>query len=150
MGAVDIIRLMRLDLEQGTATYAIRDYGPGYVVVNTERITCSVLVAPEHLVRDWPPTSFDALRKEHFDLISELNPEVVLLGTGRQLRFPAADLTAPLRCKNIGLEVMDTAAACRSYAVLMAEGRLVIAALLMIESAARNHPTAIEAIAAKD
>lgn len=141
---------MRLDLEQGTATYAILGYGPGYVMVNTERITRSVLVAPEHLVRDWPPPSFDALRKEHFELISELNPEVVLLGTGRQLRFPSADLTAPLRYKNIGLEVMDTAAACRSYAVLMAEGRLVIAALLMIEPAVRNHPTAIEGIAAKD
>lgn len=135
---------MRLDLEQGTATYAILGCGPGYVMVNTERITRSVLVAPEHLVRDWRPLSFDALRKEDFEIISELNPEVVLLGTGRQLRFPAADLIAPLRSKNIGLEVMDTAAACRSYAVLMSEGRLVIAALLMIESGTSATPVALK------
>jgi uncharacterized protein len=141
MVVVGIIPPMRLDLDQGTATYAILDYGPGYVSVNTERITRSVLVAPEHLVRDWPPQSFDALRKEHFDLISELKPELVLLGTGRQLRFPAAELTAPLRGNNIGLEVMDTAAACRSYAVLMAEGRLVVAALLMIEATASELPS---------
>lgn len=135
---------MRLDLEQGTATYAILGCGPGYVMVNTERITRSVLVAPEHLVRDWRPLSFDALRKDDFEIISELNPEVVLLGTGRQLRFPAADLIAPLRSKNIGLEVMDTAAACRSYAVLMSEGRLVIAALLMIESGTSATPVALK------
>lgn len=135
---------MRLDLEQGTATYAILGCGPGYVMVNTERITRSVLVTPEHLVRDWRPLSFDALRKDDFEIISELNPEVVLLGTGRQLRFPAADLIAPLRFKNIGLEVMDTAAACRSYAVLMSEGRLVIAALLMIESGTSATPVALK------
>lgn len=123
---------MRLELEQGTATYTIQACGPGYIMVNGERITHSVLVAPERLVRDWRPQTFNALRKEDFELLAELNPEVVLLGTGRQLRFPPADLTAPLRARSIGLEVMDTAGACRSYAVLMSEGRFVIAALLMI------------------
>jgi len=66
--------------------------------------------------------------------IMSLDPEIVILGTGRELHFPAESITRPLAENNIGLEIMDTGAACRSYNFLVGEGRRVVAALLMIET----------------
>jgi len=123
---------MKFTLETGDAAHRIRGYGPGHVTVNDERIACSVVVMPERLMRDWPPQRFEDLARAHFEQLLNLAPEIVLLGTGPQLRFPHPEHTAPLAEAGIGLEVMDTSAACRTYNVLMAEGRLVAAALLMI------------------
>jgi uncharacterized protein len=104
-------------------------YGEGFVQLNGERRESSLLVLPER-VMDWPPASFEALAEAHFALIAELQPEVVLLGTGARLRFPHPRLTASLARAGIGLEVMDVQAACRTYNILMAEERVVAAALL--------------------
>jgi uncharacterized protein len=123
---------MKIDLESGSATYVIRSYAQGRIALNEEVVTESVIVTPERLVRDWPPQCFDELARPHFETISALRPEVVLLGTGAHLRFPDPRLTAPLCERGIGVEVMDTPAACRTYNILMAEGRMVAAALLMI------------------
>jgi len=105
-------------------------YGEGFVQLNGERRESSLLVLPER-VMDWPPASFEALAEAHFALIAELRPEVVLLGTGARLRFPHPRLTASLARAGIGLEVMDVQAACRTYNILMAEERVVAAALLL-------------------
>jgi uncharacterized protein len=123
---------MKISLETGSASNIIRSYDAGCVAINEEVVTRSVVVMPEQLIRDWPPQSFEELRREHFDRLSQLHPEIVLVGTGERLRFPEPRVTAPLRERGIGVEVMDTAAACRTYNVLMAEGRVVAAALLMI------------------
>jgi uncharacterized protein len=104
-------------------------YGDGFVLLNGERRDASLLVLPERVLA-WPPASFDALAEEHFAQIAQLRPEVVLLGTGSRLRFPHPRLTAPLANAGIGLEVMDAPAACRTYNILMAEERHVVAALL--------------------
>jgi uncharacterized protein len=104
-------------------------YGDGYVLLNGERRDSSLLVLPERIL-PWAAASFDALAEEHFAQIAELRPEVVLLGTGARLRFPHPRLTAPLANAGIGLEVMDAQAACRTYNILMAEERCVVAALL--------------------
>jgi uncharacterized protein len=105
-------------------------YGEGFVQLNGERRESNLLVLPER-VMDWPPVSFEALAEAHFALIAELQPEVVLLGTGARLRFPHPRLTASLARAGIGLEVMDVQAACRTYNILMAEERVVAAALLL-------------------
>jgi uncharacterized protein len=105
-------------------------YGEGFVQLNGERRESSLLVLPER-VMDWPPASFEALAEAHFALIAELRPEIVLLGTGARLRFPHPRLTASLARAGIGLEVMDVQAACRTYNILMAEERVVVAALLL-------------------
>jgi len=105
-------------------------YGEGFVQLNGERRESSLLVLPER-VMDWPPASFEALAEAHFALIAELRPEVVLLGTGARLRFPHPRLTASLARAGIGFEVMDAQAACRTYNILMAEERVVAAALLL-------------------
>jgi uncharacterized protein len=105
-------------------------YGEGYVLINGERHDHSLIVAPEN-VTAWEVESFEALREEHFAALAALGPEIVLLGTGRWLRFPHPGLTAPLAQARIGLEVMDVNAACRTYNILVSEDRRVAAALLL-------------------
>jgi len=124
---------MRLQLDNADTTYVIRGYDTGKVFVNDEALTRSCIVMPDRLVRDWPPRNVGETRPEHFQIVAELDPEIVLFGTGNQLYFPSLEVTAPLNVRDIGVEIMDTAAACRSFSILVAEGRRVAAALLMIE-----------------
>lgn len=121
---------MKLHASAPTHLNTFTGYGEGFVQLNGERRESSLLVLPER-VMDWPPASFEALAEAHFALIAELQPEVVLLGTGARLRFPHPRLTASLARAGIGLEVMDVQAACRTYNILMAEERVVAAALLL-------------------
>lgn len=124
---------MRLQLDNADAAYIIRGYDSGRIFVNDEALTRSFVVTPDQLLRDWPPQTIGELRREHFQVVADLGPEIVLFGTGNRLCFPATEITAPLNARNIGVEVMDTAAACRSFSILAAEGRRVAAALLMID-----------------
>ena len=121
---------MKLHASAPTHLNTFTGYGEGFVQLNGERRESSLLVLPER-VMDWPPASFDALAEAHFALIAELRPEIVLLGTGARLRFPHPRLTASLARAGIGFEVMDAQAACRTYNILMAEERVVAAALLL-------------------
>jgi uncharacterized protein len=75
--------------------------------------------------------SVEGLAADHMAAIVELAPEIVLLGTGASLRFPEPALLAPLYKAGIGVEVMDTPAACRTYNILLAEGRKVLAAVIV-------------------
>ncbi len=124
---------MKIQLETGGSQNIIRAYGPGQVTVNREVYTTSLIVTPDH-IQDWPPRTFTELSGMHFEAITSLEPEVVILGTGHRQHFPKPDVVQALARANIGLEVMDTGAACRTYNILMGEGRRVAAALLMIES----------------
>jgi len=110
---------------------AFTGYGEGYVEVNHARHTASLVVAPGRLITDWPAPSVEAITADHLAAIVELAPEVALLGTGREFRFPEAALLAPLYKAGIGVEVMDTPAACRTYNILLGEGRNVVAALIL-------------------
>ena len=124
---------MKIHLENGTGVNVVHHYGPGHVAINADEYRVSLIVLPDRLIHDWPPQSFAELRVEHFEALAALRPEVVVLGTGARLQFPTAALTRPLIEARIGLEVMDTAAACRTYNILVSEGRKVAGALLMIE-----------------
>ena len=124
---------MKLSLDNAAAGNLISTYGPGHVVVNEERIQTSVIVTPGRILQDWAPETVAALAPEHFDALMELDPDIVVLGSGARQRFPGQELYAALSRHGIGLEVMDTGAACRTYNVLVAEDRRVAAALLMIE-----------------
>lgn len=123
---------MKISQDTGSAHYRIRGYAPGQVTVNDQRITRSVILLAERLIEDWPPQTFPALTVAHFTRLATLDAEIILIGTGAALRFPAPTLLMPLYNAGIGVEVMDTGAACRTYNVLVAEGRAVAAALLMI------------------
>ena len=122
---------MKIARDSTEGRNAVTAYGEGYVEVNRARHTASLVVAPERLVTDWPATTVEAITADHLAAIIELGPEVVLLGTGKQFRFPEPALLAPLYKAGIGVEVMDTPAACRTYNILLAEGRNVVAALIL-------------------
>jgi uncharacterized protein len=113
------------------ALNTVTGYGAGYVEINLQRHVGSILVMPEAPVIPWPVASFEALTPEHFAMLVEPAPEVVIFGSGERLRFPHPRLTAALAAHRIGVETMDFKAACRTYNILMAEGRKVAAALLI-------------------
>jgi uncharacterized protein len=106
-------------------------YGKGYVQVNTERRDSSLIVMPEQLLPDWPPARFEDLSADHWAALLAQRPEIVLLGTGEQQRFPRPEILSPLTEAGIGVEVMTVQAACRTYNILVAEERRVAAALLL-------------------
>ena len=106
-------------------------YGAGYVMVNKTRHEQSLIVLPDRLIENRDAKTFEQLTAEHFEFVLSLQPEMVLFGTGATLRFPHPTLTRTLIESRIGVEVMDTAAACRTYNILTAEGRRVAAALLI-------------------
>ena len=125
---------MRIQLETGGNANLIRTYGTGQVIVNQNSYNSSLIVLPDRIIPDWPPQHYQELARAHLEILAGLDSEVILLGTGRRLRFPRAELLAPLAAAGIGWEIMDTGAACRTYNILMGEGRKVAAALLMIEA----------------
>ena len=110
---------------------SISGYGPGWVGVNGEKITHSVIVSSGGQRIDWPAASFDDLGPEQFAQLAQLDAEVVIFGSGSRLRFPKAAWLQPLLARRIGIETMDTAAACRTYNILAQEGRSVAVALLL-------------------
>ena len=122
---------MKLHMSRTSGLNTVTSYGADFVMVNDKRYEKSMIMLPEQLVESWSVESFDSLIPEHFDIIAALKPEIVLLGTGKQLRFPPHSMTLSLMKARIGLEVMDTYAACRTYNILMAEGRNVAAALIL-------------------
>lgn len=122
---------MKLHLSAPEGQNAFTGYGPGYVSVNGKRFARSLIVLPDRIVADWSAETFDALLPEHLASLVEIAPEIVLLGTGAQLRFPRPEITRALVDAHIGVEVMDVQAACRTYNILAAEARRVAAALLL-------------------
>jgi uncharacterized protein len=106
-------------------------YGPGYVEINNERHESNLVVLPDRLLIGWAVGGFEGLTREDFAALLEWQPEIVLLGTGRAIRFPHPGLSADLTAARIGVDVMDVQAACRTFNVLAAEGRRVAAALIL-------------------
>lgn len=92
----------------------------------------SVIVTVNQIVTDWTPQHWQAITTADMDRVLATRPDVILLGTGKRLRFPPPPVLAHCQQQRVGMEVMDTAAACRTYNILAAEGRNVAAALLMI------------------
>lgn len=119
----------RLDVQ------SILGYGPGWVGLGhngvAEKIEHSIVIGSRGEKFDWNCASFDELTAEHFALLAASRPELVIFGSGTRLRFPPPAYLRALMDKRIGLETMDTLAACRTYNILAGEGRQVIAALLI-------------------
>ena len=119
----------RLDVQ------SILAYGPGWVGLGNqgvaEKIDYSIVIGSRGEKLAWNCTRFDHLTAEHFTLLADLQPELVIFGSGTRLRFPPPAFLRALMSRRIGLETMDTLAACRTYNILAGEGRQVIAALLI-------------------
>jgi len=108
----------------------IRAYEPGAIAIGEARFTHSVLLTPDR-VTDWPPVDVPSIEPVHFEPVLELKPELLILGTGVKQAFPSPQTYAALMTGGIGIEIMDTGAACRTYNILIAEGRRVAAALII-------------------
>lgn len=121
---------MKLQPDKSDAQ-VISGYGPGWIGVNGEKISHNVIVSSSGERIEWPPGRFEDLGPEHFAQLALLDAEVVIFGSGSRIRFPKAAWLQPLMAKRIGIETMDTAAACRTYNILAQEGRSVAAALLL-------------------
>ena len=93
----------------------------------------SLILTPQQLIEDWAPQQIAELTADHWQAVLGLQPEVILLGTGKRLTFPPMAILSPCHQAGIGIEVMDTSAACRTFNILASEGRNVVAALMMIE-----------------
>ncbi len=112
----------------------ISGYGPGWVGVGQEKITHNVVLGARGQRLAWAE-SFDVLGPEHFEALAAMEVEVVIFGSGPRIRFPRPAWLAPLAQRRIGIETMDTAAACRTYNILAQEGRDVAVALLLDQPA---------------
>ena len=111
--------------------HIINAYDDHHVMIKAMRYEHSVIITPDKIIDNWSPQNLTELALEHVDALIALKPEIVILGVGPQLQFPPAQFITHLNQANIGIEVMTTAAACRTFNVLLGEGRNVIAALLL-------------------
>jgi uncharacterized protein len=122
---------MKLTDESRGTTNMVRSYAPGQLRVGEASYTRSCVLAAQSILADWPPQSIEELQAEHLDAVLALQPELVILGTGARQQFPPAALMSRVLARGVGLEVMDTAAACRTFNILIAEDRKAVAALLL-------------------
>ncbi|MFC4159344.1 Mth938-like domain-containing protein [Chitinimonas lacunae] len=120
---------MKLHANASSKLNVFTGYGLDYVNVNLVRHQGSLVVTPE-AVKPWRPAGFDDLQEQDFTALLELKPEVVLLGTGSQLRFPHPRLTQGLLHAHVGVDAMDLSALCRTFNILVGEDRRVVALVL--------------------
>jgi len=125
---------MKLQPDRSDAQ-TISAHGPGWVAVGGEKITHNVIISSRGERIAWGAGRFDDLEPAHFEQLAGLQAEVVIFGSGSRIRFPRAAWLQPLMARRIGLETMDTAAACRTYNILAQEGREVAVALLLEDPA---------------
>jgi uncharacterized protein len=114
---------------ENTAANLIRAYEPGRIRVGDRWLSGNVIVSPDQLLEDWRTTTPSELALADLEPAVALQPQIVLLGTGEQMLLPDVDLMAALAAHAIGLEIMSTPAACRTFNVLVHERRRVVAAL---------------------
>lgn len=122
---------MKLHLTTAEKQNLITGYGDDFIEINRQRYQHNLIVTPENITSEWDCTAFATLTPEHFAVIGHNKPEVVLLGSGVTHRFLHPKIYASLTEQGIPLECMNTAAACRTYNILMSEGRNVTAVLCL-------------------
>jgi uncharacterized protein len=122
---------MKLHTDTNSGNFAVTAYDKGYVQVGARKLTHSLLLMANSIDPTWGPESAEVLCGEHLTPLVDLKVDVLLLGTGSRQRFPRPELLRPLIEAGRSIEVMDTGAACRTYNILVAEGRTVAAALIV-------------------
>jgi uncharacterized protein len=121
---------VKLHLSKPDGLNMFTAYGEGYVAVNNEKHEKNLILLPESIIPEWSTATVETLTDNDMQKLLALGTEIVLLGTGKRLRFPQGALMRPFAPAGIGLEIMDLQAACRTYNILAEEGRKVAAALL--------------------
>ena len=122
---------MKLQSDPHSGANTITGYGDGYIEINKIPYSHSVLLSSDGEILEWAVKSFDGLSSSDFAQMASLKPELIIIGTGKRQRFPKPELLMTLIEAKIGFEVMDSQAACRTYNILVGEGRQVLLALIV-------------------
>ena len=122
---------MKFSLADPGDGYTIHAYSSTELVVGEMRFSNSIIILPERVIADWRPPTTEQLQASEFEILLGLQPDLVLLGTGEHQQFPPPDRYSCLTVAGIGLEIMTTPAACRTYNILVSEGRRAAAALIL-------------------
>lgn len=122
---------MKLQSDPHSGANTITGYGDGYVEINKTPYAHAVVLSSDGAISEWTAQSFDDLEAHHFSQLIDLKPELILIGTGKRQRFPKPELLKALISAKIGFEIMDSQAACRTYNILVGEGRQVLLALIV-------------------
>ena len=122
---------MPLTEDNITSRYSISAYSPDGIVVNNQNYRQSLVLSAQTINSPWPVRSISELDESSLQIVLDMNPEVVLLGTGEHQQFPEARIFALLGQAGIGLEVMNNGALCRTFNILVAEDRAVVAAIML-------------------
>ena len=122
---------MKLQSDPHSGANTITGYGDGYVEINKTPYAHAVVLSSDGAISEWSAQSFDDLEAHHFSQLVDLKPELILIGTGKRQRFPKPELLKALISAKIGFEIMDSQAACRTYNILVGEGRQVLLALIV-------------------
>ncbi len=129
--AVGYLGGMRFSEATTDGGHLILGYGPGRIIIGGRTYTRGLIVSPEHIATDWGPESAADLAPEHFEALLAPEPRIIIVGTGKQQVFPDPSTYLAVLRRGLGVEVMDTGAACRTYNILVSEGRKVAAGLIM-------------------
>ncbi|MDQ2995300.1 MAG: Mth938-like domain-containing protein [Pseudomonadota bacterium] len=121
--------MVELRLDPPAGEYRIRSYQPGAISINHDTYSESLIISANSLITKWKPKTINELTSNDWQPILDQEPAIVIIGTGPQIVFPEIEHLTPLIERNIGYEIMDTASACRTYTVLVAEDRRVVAVL---------------------
>ena len=122
---------MKLQSDPHSGANTITGYGDGYIEINKIPYSHAVLLSSDGEILEWAVKSFDELSPADFSQMAALKPELIIVGTGKRQRFPKTELLKTLIEAKIGFEVMDSQAACRTYNILVGEGRQVLLALIV-------------------
>jgi uncharacterized protein len=126
-----IIPAMKLSEDKPANSHIIRAYDTQSIDINGMIFRQSLVVSKQHLVTDWPVKSIAELNESTLAALLVIQPEVILIGTGMTLQFPHPQCYASLLNQGIGVEFMDSGAACRTYNILLGEERKVIAGIIL-------------------
>ena len=122
---------MKLQSDPHSGANTITGYGAGYVEINQTPYDHAVVLSSDGAISNWSAQTFEDLEASHFSQLVDLKPELILIGTGSRQRFPKPELLKDLIMAKIGFEIMDSQAACRTYNILVGEGRKVLLALIL-------------------
>ena len=121
---------MELNQESSDGKYHIKAYEPGKITINDTEYTHSVIITQDSLISPWEVDNINNLNSIELARLIDFEPDVLLIGTGQKQQFLPPELQQVLFNAKIGFEIMDTAAACRTFMLLLSESRHVVAALL--------------------
>jgi len=119
------------NIDNNQARYQIRAYQPGQILVNEKLLTQSIIISANQLIEDWSPEQASEITEANLAQAIALQPSILIIGTGTIQTFISLEVYGNLLNQGIGVEIMNTAAACRTYNVLTAENRNVVAALVL-------------------